>query len=98
VPVQIIEAAERPSEPEEATLFDARNSIALGNPTKAAEYYSSLVKKGFRINELIKDLHDALYRFPIDVDLWQTLGDAHIRADELQDALNAYTKAEELLR
>jgi cytochrome c-type biogenesis protein CcmH/NrfG len=32
------------------------------------------------------------------VDLWQTLGDAYVRKNKLQDALDSYTKAEELLR
>jgi cytochrome c-type biogenesis protein CcmH/NrfG len=39
-----------------------------------------------------------LYRFPVDVNIWQSLGDAYMRANRLQDALDAYTKAEELLR
>ena len=34
----------------------------------------------------------------MDVVIWQTLGDAYMRANRLQDALDAYTKAEELLR
>jgi cytochrome c-type biogenesis protein CcmH/NrfG len=29
--------------------------------------------------------------------LWQALGDAYMRADRLRDALDSYTKAEELL-
>jgi len=43
-------------------------------------------------------LRDAMYRFPVDVDIWQLLGDAYMRSNRLQDALDAYTKAEELLR
>jgi cytochrome c-type biogenesis protein CcmH/NrfG len=39
-----------------------------------------------------------LYRYPVEVSLWQLLGDAYMRANRLQDALDAYTKAEELLR
>ena len=47
---------------------------------------------------LSRDLRDALYRYPVEVPIWQALGDAYMRANRLQDALDAYTKAEELLR
>ena len=30
--------------------------------------------------------------------MYQTLGDAYMQADKLQEALDAFTKAEELLR
>jgi cytochrome c-type biogenesis protein CcmH/NrfG len=48
--------------------------------------------------DVIQDLHEALYRFPVDVSIWQALGDAYARNDEFQQAIDAYTKAEELLR
>jgi cytochrome c-type biogenesis protein CcmH/NrfG len=60
--------------------------------------YSKLIKKGRLLDEVIHDLREALYRFPVDIIVWQTLGDAYMRANRLQDALDAYTKAEELLR
>jgi hypothetical protein len=44
------------------------------------------------------DLREAIYLFPVDVIVWQTLGDAYMRAGRLQEALDSYTKAEELLR
>jgi cytochrome c-type biogenesis protein CcmH/NrfG len=34
----------------------------------------------------------------MDVVIWMTLGDAYKRANRLQEALDAYTKGEELLR
>ena len=40
----------------------------------------------------------ALYRYPVEVAILQALGDAYMRANRLQDALDSYTKAEELLR
>ena len=60
--------------------------------------YQRLVRKGKHLDRIIADLQEALYRFPVEVDLWQLLGDAYMRADRLQEALEAYTKAEELLR
>jgi cytochrome c-type biogenesis protein CcmH/NrfG len=56
------------------------------------------MKKGVHLNDIILDLEDALYRFPVDINIWQTLGDAYMQNNQLQEALNAYTKAEELLR
>jgi tetratricopeptide (TPR) repeat protein len=81
-----------------ATFDDARNAVNQGQPSKAAEYYSGLIKQDYHLEEVIKDLQDALYRFPVDVDLWVTLGDAYFRTDDLQEALNAYVKAEDLVR
>ena len=60
--------------------------------------YTKLIKKGRLLDEVIHDLREAIYRYPVDVIIWQTLGDAYMRANRLQDALDAYTKAEELLR
>ena len=62
------------------------------------KFYMKLIKKGRLLDEVIHDLREATYRYPVDVIIWQTLGDAYMRANRLQDALDAYTKAEELLR
>ena len=34
--------------------------------------------------------------YPVEVGIWQTLGDAYMRANRLKEALEAYNKAEEL--
>jgi tetratricopeptide (TPR) repeat protein len=76
----------------------ARNDLSRNNVNSALESYARLIKKGRLLDEVIYDLRDALYRYPVDVNVWQSLGDAYMRANRLQDALDAYTKAEELLR
>ena len=89
----------RLSMPLDPVLGQARNELSGSNVPSALENYTRLIKKGRFLDEVIFDLRDALnYRFPVDVDIWQTLGDAYMRANRLQDALDAYTKAEELLR
>jgi tetratricopeptide (TPR) repeat protein len=93
-----IETTELVSEVNQSTLSNARNAINQGLPSQAVEYYNGLIKQNYQLDEIIKDLQAALNRFPVDVDMWITLGDAHFRAEELQEALNAYTKAEELVR
>ena len=72
-----------------------------GNISGALKKYANLIKKGKRLDDVIKDLNQGLagdLSNEVCVDILQILGDAHMKADHLQDALDAYTKAEELLR
>jgi tetratricopeptide (TPR) repeat protein len=86
------------SMPMDPVLGQARSELSGSNLSGALESYDRLIRKGRFLDEVIFDLRDALYRFPVDVNIWQSLGDAYMRANRLQDALDAYTKAEELLR
>ena len=79
-------------------LGSAQSEMGRGNIAAALEIYGRLIHKGKSLTEIIRDLRDALYRYPVEVPIWQTLGDAYMRANQLQEALDAYTKAEELLR
>ena len=92
-----VEAVMQP-DPAEAILTDARNALTQGQPSQAVDLYAGLIRQNYHLDEVIKDLQEAVYRFPIDVDMWVTLGDAHSHTHALQEALNAYTKAEELAR
>jgi tetratricopeptide (TPR) repeat protein len=80
------------------TLRAAQAALKVGDIQSAMNEYGKLIKKARLLDEVIFDLREALYRFPVDVLIWQALGDAYMRANRLQDALDAYTKAEELLR
>jgi hypothetical protein len=86
------------AEKDMALYENSKLELQRGNLTEAAQGYKKLIKKGKMLEELIFDLHEAQYSHPVDVVIWQTLGDAYMRANRLQDALDAYTKAEELLR
>lgn len=79
-------------------LAFARDAMSHGKIPDALQTYSALIRKGKLLEDITFDLKEALYRFPVEVSIWQTLGDAYMRANRLQDALDAYTKAEELLR
>jgi tetratricopeptide (TPR) repeat protein len=83
---------------EEKLLGEAQVSLQRGDLAGAIELYSRMIRKGRNVEETIRDLRDAVYRFPVEVTVWQTLGDAYMRANRLQEALDAYNKAEELLR
>ena len=84
--------------PVDPILGSARSELLRSNIPGALETYEKLIKKGRFLEEVIYDLREALYRYPVEVSIWQTLGDAYMRANQLQDALDSYTKAEELLR
>jgi tetratricopeptide (TPR) repeat protein len=79
-------------------LDSARTELSRSNIPGALDAYGKLIKKGRFLEEVIFDLREALYRYPVEVSIWQALGDAYMRSNQLQDALDAYTKAEELLR
>lgn len=100
VPVEAPAAVEAPAIPkdkQEALLFNARNALLEGDLPSALEGYIALVERQVCLEEVVKDLQEALYSHPRDVYLLQTLGDAYLRLDQLQEALNAYIQAEELL-
>ncbi len=80
------------------SLVDAQTELERGNISTAVAVYDKLIRKGKFLEEIIRDLRDALYRYPVEVPIWQALGDAYMRGSRLQEALDAYTKAEELLR
>ncbi len=85
-------------EKESDLLLQAQDALQQGLLNESMGIYVRLIKKGRLLDEVIHDLHEAVYRFPVDMIIWQTLGDAHMRTNRLQEALDAYTKAEELLR
>jgi tetratricopeptide (TPR) repeat protein len=104
-PVPVMEEPELQPEPVglniptvDPVLAMARDELSRNNVNGALGSYGKLIKKARYLDEVIFDLREALYRYPVDVGLWQSLGDAYMRANRLQDALDAYTKAEELLR
>ena len=79
-------------------LSQAQAAIAKGDLDGAVSIYTQLIDQGQNLDATIHDLRDALYRHPVDFSLWQTLGDAYIKNNQVQEALDAYTKAEEFLK
>ncbi|MEW6717719.1 MAG: tetratricopeptide repeat protein [Chloroflexota bacterium] len=79
-------------------LEEAQTALSKGQIGKATNLFAKLIRKGVYLEAVIQSLNEALYRFPVDISLWQTLGDAYMGADKLPEALGAYTKAEELIR
>lgn len=75
----------------------AQSALKTGDIQTAMERYAEIIAASELLPSVIADLENALYQYPVDLSLWQTLGDAYLRSNRLQDALDAYTKAEELL-
>ncbi|MBI5946366.1 MAG: tetratricopeptide repeat protein [Chloroflexi bacterium] len=79
-------------------LAQAKGELDRGDIPTALNHYGKLIKKGKHLEEAIRDLSESLYRYPVEVGIWQTLGDAYMRSNRLKEALEAYNKAEELIR
>ena len=77
---------------------EAQQALENGELDTALIYYDKVIRSGEKLEDTIHELRQALYRYPVEISLWQTLGDAYLRSNCLQEALDAYTKAEELLR
>ena len=107
---QVVDQRESPVEEEPVSLpaeevkdaaevhRQAQEALWKGDLKTAMALYNRLIENGLMLEEIIHDLRDALYRYPVDVEVWQTLGDAYARSNLLQEALETYTKAEELIR
>jgi competence protein ComEA len=85
-------------EPPEKRLAKARELLAESQLEQALEHYEYLIIKKKSIQEVIDDLLKASTEHPMEVSLMKTLGDAYMRVDKLNEALEAYSKAEDLLR
>lgn len=78
-------------------LEQARQALNFNKLADAADHYGYLLRRRLMVDEVIADLSAAVRRNPSDATLWQTLGDAYMRNNQLREALDSYTKAEDLL-
>jgi hypothetical protein len=93
-----VQVSEIPVASETDLLSQAQTCINKGNIEKSVEIYNQVINQGENMDQCIQSLREALYRYPVEITLWQALGDACMREDRIQEALDAYTKAEELLQ
>jgi competence ComEA-like helix-hairpin-helix protein len=94
--VEVVSEAAAP-EPEIPELQDAWSEISAGNIEGAVDQYSDLINQEQHLDEIIRDLQAAISRYPSDSSLYQSLGDAYMHANMLQEALDAYNRAEDLI-
>jgi cytochrome c-type biogenesis protein CcmH/NrfG len=62
------------------------------------EIYRQKIDQSEALDTIIDELITTSFRFPVEPSIWETLGDAYLQSGQIQNALNAYSKAEELLR
>jgi tetratricopeptide (TPR) repeat protein len=84
-------AEERP-EDHEAWLELGRVLWQADKRDEAVETYDHLIRRSELLDEIIPDLEDYAEQWA-DPSVRQALGDAYMRADRLQDALNVYRQA-----
>jgi competence ComEA-like helix-hairpin-helix protein len=83
----VVEAAPPPSS--HPKLQDAWNSINEGEIDKAVDQYTQLINRDELLDEVIRDLQEALGKYPNDASLYQSLGDAY---------MHSYNRAEDLIK
>ncbi len=86
-------------EPDYDVLFtNAQRMVEAGDYATAQPALSNLITSEQKLEDITAMVQEALKRDPTDFNLWLTLGDACGRSGKLQNALDAYTKAEEYLQ
>jgi tetratricopeptide (TPR) repeat protein len=78
-------------------LAQARSNLEEGKLDQALFQYNNMIDKDQELESIINDLYTAIDRYPLDIDFYLALGDALQHGDKLQEALDIYTKAEELI-
>ena len=77
-------------------LKSARGALAAGDAGRALSDYKKLIERKQNLETVINDLKQALDRYPNLPTLWQALGDAYMKADQLNDAIKAYQRGMEV--
>jgi DNA uptake protein ComE-like DNA-binding protein len=88
-----IESGEQPP-----VLEQAWGKLVSGEVTTAVDLYGELIRKEQHLDQVIHELREAAFLYPQEISIHQALGDAYLRANRLQEALDAYNKAEDLLK
>ena len=81
---------------DDAELLDrSRLALASGDFAGAANSYGQLIKGRRSLDKVIADLQIALDRSPENAGLWQCLGDAYMKTDQVSEAIDAYRRGME---
>ncbi len=78
-------------------LSTAREALRSGNLHRAMEEYGQLIQVNQNLTQIAQDLEETSQSYPNEVDVWQNLGDVYLRLNRVQEALQAFIKAEQLL-
>jgi hypothetical protein len=83
-------------EPASQLLQGARQALTAGDAGRALSDYKKLIERKQDLETVISDLEHALERYPNLPTMWQALGDAYMKADQLQEAIKAYQRGMEV--
>ncbi len=87
----------KPKKLEPSEVLDlARQSFASDDIEQGITHYTELIKRKKELKAVIEDINIALDREPETPDLWQLLGDAYMKDDQLQEAIKAYQRGTEV--
>lgn len=75
------------------SLTKARVALQQGRIQEAVANYQGLLHQERMIEKIILDLSQAVEHYPVEAVLWETLGKAYNQTGQLQQALEAYSKA-----
>lgn len=79
-------------------LAAARQAWDSGDTQNSLELYAGLIKAGTLLDYVVHDLQKAAEKSPNDFMIWQSLGDAYFNNNQIEEALQAFARAEQLLR
>ena len=83
---------------EKATLNSIKAAINNKEFNNALEMIFNLIHKNESVEELVQIMEDMLLHEPMNIKLLQTMGDAELKCNRLDKAMEYYTKAEKLIR
>ena len=83
-------------EPASQLLQGARQALTAGDAGRALSDYKKLIERKQDLETVINDLEHALERYPNLPTMWQALGDAYMKAGQLQEAIKAYQRGMEV--
>ena len=78
-------------------IQDARKAFNSGDMDHAMSQYDKLIKSRQSLPIVISDLQEAADSNPEKAPIWHQLGDAYLRNNQISEAMDAYSKAEELI-
>jgi tetratricopeptide (TPR) repeat protein len=78
-------------------IQDARKAFNSGDMDHSMSQYDKLIKSRQSLPIVISDLHEAVDKYPDKAPIWHQLGDAYLRDNQISEAMDAYSKAEELI-
>ena len=76
-------------------MDSARKALDSGDLPQAIDKYGVLIRRRLEVQAVIQDLRAAVGRSPGAAPLWQALGDAYMKGNQVAEAVEAYRQGME---